>query len=292
MIQNTNYGASKSYVDGALSNTYTKAEVDTALARKANDGAVVHKAGAETIPGAKTFTNEVKINATRPTMTGICGYAVDARGASDSSPVFMDMDRTYDSSGVNYIREVSVRNYQTFRELYLTVYDKAGSTSRSASVYLRASATDNYAYMTAPSRAYNANNPSAYANDVVTFSNIGGYPNFVRTDGNQTKAGTLTLTSSPLAKSTNIDRTTVATQQPIGQGIAGVDTNGKNLFILRPTRPANTRQGRLQIGTYTEDATGNEKFAYLDLVVNDNGKVDLRVYSPYDSSFHTIYKDA
>ena len=48
MIQNTNYGASKSYVDAALSNTYTKAEIDTA---------VVHKAGSETIDGAKTFTS-------------------------------------------------------------------------------------------------------------------------------------------------------------------------------------------------------------------------------------------
>ena len=53
MIQNTNYGASKSYVDGALSNTYTKAEIDAA---------VVHKAGAETIEGTKTFTGIVTIN--------------------------------------------------------------------------------------------------------------------------------------------------------------------------------------------------------------------------------------
>ena len=37
--------------------TYTKAETDTLLGAKANDNAVVHLAGAETIPGAKTFTN-------------------------------------------------------------------------------------------------------------------------------------------------------------------------------------------------------------------------------------------
>jgi len=82
MIQNTNYGASKSYVDGALSNTYTKAQVDTYLAAKANDNAVVHLAGAEMIPGAKTFTTNrgVTMKATQSYNT----FEVSSRGFTNN----------------------------------------------------------------------------------------------------------------------------------------------------------------------------------------------------------------
>lgn len=45
--------------DSDLSNYYTKGETDTLLSSKANDSGVVHTAGAETIPGEKTFTKYI-----------------------------------------------------------------------------------------------------------------------------------------------------------------------------------------------------------------------------------------
>ena len=67
------------------------------------------------------------------------------------------------------------------------MYDKAGSASRSASISLRVSATDNYTYMTAPTRGYNAG--STYSNDVATIGTLDAYTPMVRTTGNQDIGG-------------------------------------------------------------------------------------------------------
>lgn len=48
--------------DSDLSNYYTKTETDTLLSDKANDADAVHKSGAETIGGLKTFTDLMSID--------------------------------------------------------------------------------------------------------------------------------------------------------------------------------------------------------------------------------------
>lgn len=53
--------------DSDLSNYYTKTETDTLLSDKANDADAVHKSGAETIAGLKTFSDTVTV----PSINGI-----------------------------------------------------------------------------------------------------------------------------------------------------------------------------------------------------------------------------
>lgn len=76
MIQNTNYGASKSYVDAALSNTYTKTETDTLLA------GYVTLNTAQTIPAVKTL---LKSKDLLPATIKLNDYA-----AGDSANAYLD----------------------------------------------------------------------------------------------------------------------------------------------------------------------------------------------------------
>ena len=186
MIQNTNYGASKSYVDGALSNTYTKAEVDTFLAAKANDNAVVHSTGniAEDISGLKTFLSN-------PIAQGL-------------SPQFVlkntDLDVTVNPSATKYaliftrdknnaeVGSYGIRKYSDGITQWYT-YIKKGSKSALMGISLN----DNEAYAFAPTRGYNAG--STYANDVATVGTLDAYTPMVRNTGNQSISGTKTFLS-------------------------------------------------------------------------------------------------
>ena len=164
---------------------------------------LVDTATAQTIGGTKTFTaamtlnNDLNISMTRPTITGICGYALNTRGSSDSSATFMDMDRLYDSNN-QYIRENTVKNYATFRDYTIGLHDKYENTTKDGAINLRVSAKDNYAYMTAPTRGYNAG--SAYSNDIATIGTLDAYTPMVRISNPQTIAGIKTFTD-PIIRS-------------------------------------------------------------------------------------------
>lgn len=81
--------------DSDLNNYYTKGETDTLLSDKANDTDAVHKSGAETIAGLKTFSDTVtvpSINGLNPGALSlpnlsagvdISGYITDLAGASN-----------------------------------------------------------------------------------------------------------------------------------------------------------------------------------------------------------------
>jgi hypothetical protein len=129
------------------------------------------------------------------------------------------------------------------------------------------------------------------ANGERVQNDLDSYVPMLRTTGNQGKRGILTLYESIPLQTDDIDRSVVNPSQVIGKAYRGTDKNGKNLFSIRATRPANTREGRLQISCYTENANAEEKNGYLDLLVNEEGKITLRVYSPYSRSFHELYKD-
>jgi len=75
-----------------ITDAYTKAEADTLLAAKADDSAVVHLAGAETISGAKTFTagaTPILMNAGNKGFNMV-GFVSDTKLNTGATPVAVE----------------------------------------------------------------------------------------------------------------------------------------------------------------------------------------------------------
>jgi hypothetical protein len=171
-------------LETGLADTYNKSQTDTLLASKANDSAVVHLAGAETIPGPKTFTAAINAQSTLPTLN-----LQNTFGVTSSTPSSNYWDAIYfkDKNGANE-GLISFAHYTSGnKDLFLQLNAENG-----AEKYFHLFANnDGTAYMTAPTRGYN---PS-YVNDVATIGTLDAYLPMVRTSGNQTIAGTKVITN-------------------------------------------------------------------------------------------------
>ena len=237
MIQNTNYGVSKTYVDGALSNTYTKTETDTLLSAKADDNAVVHLAGAETIPGAKTFTgivtinNVVSQNATSYGFKTVKSPLAIAEYTANNSVL---QETWQDKNGINLFRTLRTGN-----RVIVSANDTSGTAK--TSVTLRG----DIEALEIPTATGSSPNDTA-----VNIAYLDGYTPMVRTTGNQTIAGVKTFatmvqieapksTQKLYMKVTNIDVTDGTSN--FMNGLQFVDKNGVFLTSLDMRTYSDTR---------------------------------------------------
>ena len=103
--------------------TYTKTEVDAYLSLKANDSAVVHKSGNETISGAKTFTGQMLATGQRAYLANNT-TDVATIGTLDAYTPMVRTSGNQDISGnKTFTNGVTIKTYQA-----ITVAPTAGPT--------------------------------------------------------------------------------------------------------------------------------------------------------------------
>lgn len=164
-----------------ITDAYTKTEADTLLGAKADNNAVVHLAGAETIPGVKTFTGVPTIrtesadsnnlhlrndNITLADMTGGHNTAIAFKGANDAL-----LARLRYRNGV--ISNQPTRNFQ------VDLFDSGGTAHTFELARL--------------------------SNGVESYPALDGYLPMVRTTGNQNIAGVKTYTGKQIISYTNLE---------------------------------------------------------------------------------------
>jgi hypothetical protein len=142
----------------------------------------VHKTGAESIAGAKTFTEAINAQSTLPALN-----LRNTFGVTSSTPSSNYWDAIYfkDKNGANE-GLISFAHYTSGnKDIFLQLNAENGVDK-----YFHLFANnDGTSYATAPNRGYDSNNASTYANDVVTFTSLGAYTPMVRTTGNQEISG-------------------------------------------------------------------------------------------------------
>lgn len=161
---------------------------------------VVHTAGNEGIGGVKTFGNTPIINShniilknttyAKSLVTSVYTNLaeINLQDKNDGILTQIRNDHLQDDSRRTYIlteRTISGTNYQNRVSMYIN-----GTGS---------------AYVTAPSRAYNASNTT----DVVTIGTLDAYTPMVRTSGNQNISGVKTFTGYIVANNANYNNITI-----------------------------------------------------------------------------------
>lgn len=165
MIQNTNYGASKNYVNAALSNTYTKAEIDNT---------VVKLTGNQTKTGILTLLSSPVIkNPNISSSSTVPSGHVQTRivfTANDDTRLLTLEDWCYSggSSTISLSNGVTRNGLTPNPALNITVSDTGVGILQAMN-----------------QRAYNASNTT----DVATIGTLDAYTPMVRTTGNQKITG-------------------------------------------------------------------------------------------------------
>ena len=147
---------------------------------------MVRTANAQTIAGIKTFTDNIALAKNTPLINiSINNYT---RGTAPGSSIFNGV-RFIDSANA-HVGGFRLVNDSDGNRVMMEIYNNGGSNT-SLAVFNKDGGT---AYVTAPSRAYNASNTS----DVVTLSLLDAYTPMVRVTNNQTIGGIKTFTSNPI----------------------------------------------------------------------------------------------
>lgn len=193
-----------------ITDAYTKSEADTLLGAKANDNAVVHLAGAETIPGPKTFkgapaSSFVKIASNTAFTSGTQWTPCLDFYADDGNKI---VGRVVGRMGDNNSGLIALQTYNSSTGAYqggaYLEYDGINSVLRLPE-----------------QRAYAAGNTT----DVATIGTLDAYTPMVRTTGNQ-----------------GIDGIKTFTGELIRQGPNSPAIYIDNMSISRSERPASTQQ--------------------------------------------------
>ena len=249
-------------LETGLADTYNKSQTDTLLASKADDNAVVHKAGAETIPGAKTFTAPTTLQ------TGTSSYnlILQAKTVKITDNItawtrlnqIQLMDAVGNAAGYIQNDMRPLDNVKT-HEIVIGVTNEGGSAS---SIQIRKNATGD-GWVEASSRGYNAG--SAYSNDVATIGTLDAYTPMVRTTGNQVINGAKTFQSSLLGatvqlKTVDLDVTTPGTSTRYSNAIMWVDENNVAICKLWISQSAT---GQIKLGCDIKNSDNTWKFGQI-----------------------------
>lgn len=166
-----------------ITDAYTKTEADTLLGAKANDNAVVHLAGGETITGLKNL----KIAGSDIIFLNTQSTVLDQSATGTEGRMRMRWSDKNGTGSDNRVVEISTyRRAGGNNTLYLTQFNKVGGSLASDGLAITLN-TDGTAYMMGPSRGYNAG--STYSSDVATIGTLDAYTPMVRTTGNQDISG-------------------------------------------------------------------------------------------------------
>ena len=267
------YAGSDKYVTAPARtyNTANTSDVVTIGSLKASTD-VVHTSGAETVAGAKTFTNTPKIQSTFPELD-----LVNTNLDRDATPSATQYALTFvRDKNANEVASYGLRkNTAGQQDIYF--YQKLGS-SRNATLNFRLTSTD--AYITAPSRAYNASN----TDDVATINTLDNYTPMVRTSGNQTIGGEKTFSSNIIRKT----------------GLTPTPSSYLEASVVRATRTDDAGLGAIMAASGTESQimamrvnhkSNSNYYTKLFIRIRDNGRCDLIMESNTSQGYeqHIIY---
>lgn len=233
------------------------AGVPTAVgADLAADSAVVHKEGAETIPGAKTLTSNPKVLASTPgvslqTDTQATDAGIRARLAVSDAYSGAGTALGEDSWGVN-------SGGYTLRRFTMRTPDRSASMSPELRVY----SDHMIAWVTPYYPVDGGGNPQALtANALVASGNIAVDPRLMHTTGTETAAGNKTYTGQVKFESS-----------PYVWGAESIGYFRKLTNYTHNARPESDRTFRVM---EVNDASGNYLLR-LNLTVTTDGHVKLR----------------
>lgn len=123
----------------ALSDYYTKAEVDTALTSKANDSDVVHKSDNEVISGIKSFSSDVRISKASPFLNAFASGYVKGQAPSANLYAgvrFFDEPNSGSANSITGGFEIEY-NRDGYNKSYISSRNYAGETHKFCTVGLR-----------------------------------------------------------------------------------------------------------------------------------------------------------
>jgi len=192
--------------------TYTKTETDTLLGAKANDNAAVHLAGNEDIGGTKTFTQRLQVSSAIEAATNLQNSILDY-SAPNNAGVRITMFAKGEITDLTN-RVAVLRTYLRnggHNTFYITQMGKDDQgASISSNIELHLNQPTWGNAVLVPSPASNA--PS---NAVATLATLDGYTPMVRTTGNQTKTGTLTFRQTSGTPSLTVNHAGINIDNPV-----------------------------------------------------------------------------
>ena len=215
-------------VGGNLKPVYLNAGVPTAVA---ND--FVDLPSAQTIAGVKTFTSNPVVSGTSPGLT-LKNTDMDLNG--DPSATKYNLTYIRDKNNIE-VGSYGVRKYTSGLTQWYTYIKK-----NSVNTILALSLTDSSAYMTGPSRTYDAGN----IDDVVTIRLLDGYTPMVRTTNAQTISGIKTF-NDHIQAPVSVQNVPALIPRAAGTGWVKLyectDTNHSNAIIAMMPRRATSTPG-------------------------------------------------
>lgn len=245
----------------------------------AEDSKVVHKTGAETINGNKTFTGETKVeNSNIPTLKMVSGKATSTDG-------WKQLILFYDGAGSREQALIIGSSDSTSNSLDIAVYNPDHSSRKGVGIKAYA---DHCVLLTTPYYPVDgSSNPQALtANALVASGNLAVDPRIVHTTGNETVAGNKTFSNGVNAYPTGWH--TISKSMTVGQ-----------YCVFARINPANLGPGHFHIADFVQSSNTSNCYGRLMFKADRTAPMPMWIYrknvgsnSPLDVGSIVVLADA
>ena len=247
-----------------------------ALNAKADDSDVVHKSGAETIGGLKTFTSNLKVTKSNPQL-----LLSSSEVSIDNPPTsWTRLSAIYDTDSSGKILH-SISGGVNGSTVNLDIYIATLRAGELISDGFRLFATADRTFATCPDIPL-----TAASNEIINARTLNQWPSIVRTVGNQTISGTKTFTAYPIVTnswallSRNDNYTIGSDSTYTARHIRFVDANGDLMSSIRSEAAGNAADASRVNDTVISDYGPNGKVCNLRLRITDSGEAQALLTQP------------